>query len=81
MTMGRRVFVKHGALALLAMGLPPEVLLRPLMAGTVGAARKKTLICIFQRGAVDGLSMVVPFGDDAYYRVRSNIAIQAFRSQ
>ena len=79
MTMGRRVFVKHGALALLAMGLPPEVLLRPLMAGTVGAARKKTLICIFQRGAVDGLSMVVPFGDDAYYRVRSNIAIQAPR--
>ena len=79
MTMGRRIFVKRGAMALIAMGLPPDILLRPLMAGTVGLSRKKTLICVFQRGAVDGLSMVVPFGDDAYHRARRNIAIQAPR--
>jgi uncharacterized protein (DUF1501 family) len=71
----RRVFVKGGALALLAMGLPPEFVTRSLLAETKAAARKKTLICIFQRGAADGLSMVVPFGDAAYYRGRRSIAI------
>jgi uncharacterized protein (DUF1501 family) len=71
----RRVFVKGGAMALLAMGLPPEFVTRSLLAETRAAARKKTLICIFQRGAVDGLSMVVPFGDPAYYRGRTSIAI------
>jgi uncharacterized protein (DUF1501 family) len=67
-------------MALVALGLPPEFLVRPLVAGTTGAARKKTLICIFQRGAVDGLSMVVPFGDRAYYAMRRNIVIQAPRA-
>ena len=80
MSMGRRVFVKRGAMALVALGLPPEFLVRPLVAGTTGAARKKTLICIFQRGAVDGLSMVVPFGEQAYYGMRRSIAIQAPRT-
>lgn len=74
-SIGRRVFVRHGALALLALGLPPEFLTRSLHART--RARKKTVICIFQRGAVDGLSMVVPFGEKAYYRSRRSIAIPA----
>ena len=73
----RRVFVKHGGLALLALGLPPDFLLQPLVAGTQGLDRKKTLICIFQRGAVDGLSMVLPFGERGYYDSRRSIAIQA----
>ena len=71
----RRVFIKSGALALLALGLPPEFMRRSLLAETAAASRKKTLICIFQRGAVDGLSMVVPFGEKAYYQKRSSIAI------
>ena len=34
------------------------------------------LVCIFQRGGMDGLSAVVPFGDGAhYYDVRPTIAI------
>ena len=37
--------------------------------------RRKTLIAIFQRGAVDGLNMVVPFGESGYYEVRPSIAI------
>lgn len=73
----RRVFVKRGALALVALGIPPKLLAQPLLAGTRGFARKKTLICIFQRGAADGLSMVVPFGEPAYYRGRGSIAIPA----
>src|SRR5881394_498660 len=39
------------------------------------AARAKQLITIFQRGAVDGLSVIVPFGDNEYYRARPSIAI------
>ena len=36
---------------------------------------QKRLIAIFQRGAVDGLNVVVPFGESDYYRVRPTIAI------
>ncbi|HEY0808839.1 MAG TPA: DUF1501 domain-containing protein, partial [Longimicrobiales bacterium] len=70
--MERRAFVKHGALALLALGLPPEFLTRSLFANNT---KKKTLICIFQRGAVDGLNMVVPFGEQNYYARRRSIAV------
>jgi uncharacterized protein (DUF1501 family) len=37
--------------------------------------RRKTLIAIFQRGAVDGLNMVVPFGESSYYDLRPTIAV------
>jgi len=33
------------------------------------------LIAIFQRGAVDGLNMVVPYGERAYYDLRPAISI------
>ena len=72
----RRVFMKHGAMVLMALGLPPEFLTRSLFAETPHR-RRKTVVCIFQRGAVDGLNMVIPFGDPAYYRVRRAIAVPA----
>lgn len=75
--MERRAFVRHGALALLALGLPPDFLTRSLLAQTTAGAKKKTLICIFQRGAVDGLSMVTPFGERDYYARRRSIAVPA----
>jgi uncharacterized protein (DUF1501 family) len=80
--MDRRVFMKSGAMALVTMGLSPSFLRRTafgaeLLKGTAlnGAARGKTLICLFQRGAADALNVVVPHGDKAYYRLRPNIAI------
>lgn len=80
--MDRRVFMKSGALALVTMGLSPSFLRRTafgadLMSGAAlkGAARGKTLICLFQRGAADALNVVVPHGEAAYYRLRPNIAI------
>lgn len=39
------------------------------------APRGDVLVCIFQRGAMDGLNAVVPVGDSNYYRVRKAIAI------
>ena len=80
--MDRRVFMKSGAMALVTMGLSPSFLRRTAFGAEVlkgaarhGAARGKTLICLFQRGAADALNVVVPHGEEAYYRLRPNIAI------
>jgi uncharacterized protein (DUF1501 family) len=70
----RRVFLKNGAFALVSVGFAPSFLARTAFAQG-GAARPKQLIAIFQRGAVDGLNVVVPFGDAEYYRARPSIAI------
>src|SRR6059036_165815 len=69
----RRTFVKSGACALVALAAPPRFLLRAVEAA---AGRRKVLVAIFQRGAVDGLSMVPPYGDVAYAAVRPGIALQ-----
>jgi uncharacterized protein (DUF1501 family) len=66
--------MKGGALALFGLGTIPRFLLRTAYAEGRGA-RPKILIAVFQRGAVDGLSMIVPHGDPAYYSARGSIAI------
>src|SRR5229473_2596925 len=43
----------------------------------VPAAGERTLVCIFLRGAADTLNMVVPYGDDQYYKLRPTLAIPA----
>ena len=43
----------------------------------VPAAEKRTLVCVFLRGAADTLNMVVPYGDDQYYKSRPTLAIPA----
>jgi len=70
----RRVFVRNGAFALVSLGFAPSFLARTAFAAGA-AARSRRLIAIFQRGAVDGLSMIVPFGDKEYYRARPGIGI------
>ena len=72
----RRVMLKAGACALLATAVPPRFLARA--AGAAGT-RRKVLVAVFQRGAVDGLSMVVPHGDEAYFAARTAIALRAPR--
>ncbi|MFQ5678703.1 MAG: DUF1501 domain-containing protein [Gemmatimonadota bacterium] len=79
-TIERRIFLKEGAVALLALGFPPRFLARALAAELPGTACRKSVIFLFQRGAVDGLNMVVPFGEEAYYRVRRSIAVGAPRA-
>jgi uncharacterized protein (DUF1501 family) len=72
--LSRRVFLKDGAFALVTLGFAPSFLARTAFAAGP-TARAKRLIAIFQRGAVDGLSVVVPFGEADYYRLRPGIAI------
>src|SRR6266487_2460472 len=80
MSITRRVFVKSGGLALFSFGLDPLFLARaafasyrPLPSST--ALSRPILVCLFQRGAVDGLNMIVPHGDPLYYRERPRIAV------
>jgi uncharacterized protein (DUF1501 family) len=70
--MTRRVFLRNGSAALVSLGFTPAFIARTAQAAQ---ARQKILVAIFQRGAVDGLNMVVPFGEKAYYSNRPSIAI------
>jgi uncharacterized protein (DUF1501 family) len=72
--MNRRVFLKNGSMALLTLGFAPAFISRTVQAAH---ARQKVLVALFQRGAVDGLNMIVPFGEKAYYTARPTIAIPA----
>ncbi|HJR61644.1 MAG TPA: DUF1501 domain-containing protein [Vicinamibacterales bacterium] len=69
----RRIFLKDGGLALVSLGFAPAFLARTVEAA--GATRQRVLITIFQRGAVDGLNMIVPFGERDYYTARPSLAI------
>lgn len=74
--MNRRVFLKGGALSLLTLGLSPSFLRRTALAMDLPrAAKGKTLIVLFQRGAADALNVLVPFGDRHYYTARPQLAI------
>src|SRR5215831_4525929 len=76
--MNRRYFIKSGSVTLASFGMmasAPSFLKRTLAASLNPADRRKTLIAIFQRGAVDGLNVVVPHGEHGYYDLRPNIAI------
>lgn len=76
----RRRFARFGATAMSATALALPLFER-LFHLRVGAARRdvaqprKRLVVIFQRGAMDGLSAVVPFADDHYRRLRPLLAV------
>lgn len=71
----RRVFLRNSALAMVGVGTAPMWLKRALYAADAPSPRKKILVAIFQRGAADGLNVVVPHGEKAYYNLRPTIAI------
>ena len=70
----RRYFMRSAALAVAGSGMAPGWLLR---AAAQGESRRKILISIFQRGAADGLNVVVPHFEKAYYDLRPTIAVPA----
>ena len=73
MTKDRRFFLKASGLALCGFGMSPLFLRRALAATEAG--RRNVLVTIFQRGAVDGLSMIPPVAEARYYDLRPTIAI------
>jgi uncharacterized protein (DUF1501 family) len=68
----RRLFLKSGAMAMLSLGFAPSFVGRAAAAAT---GRRRLLVAVFQRGAVDGLNMVVPYGEARYYGLRPSIAV------
>jgi uncharacterized protein (DUF1501 family) len=75
MNISRRLFLKNGGIAMIGMSTLPMFLQRAIAA--TPTTSKKKLVVLFQRGAADGLNIVVPFAEPNYYRMRPTIAIPA----
>ncbi len=75
MPITRRVFVRNGALAVVGTAAIPTFLTRAAFSANGTGSGKKRLVVIFQRGAADGLNIVVPHGEQAYYAMRPSINI------
>jgi uncharacterized protein (DUF1501 family) len=72
----RRAFLRGGALALVGTSAIPGFLTRAVLAEARAAAPgSRRLVIIFQRGAADGLNIVVPHAEPSYYAMRPSIAI------
>ena len=71
----RRVFLRNSALAVVGTAAVPSFLTRAAFGATETTTRQKRLVVIFQRGAADGLNIVVPHGEQHYYGMRPNINI------
>src|SRR5689334_3681439 len=74
MAITRRIFLRNGALAVVGTAALPEFLTRAAL-GAESMVRGKRLVILFQRGAADGLNIVVPHGEPAYYTMRPSINI------
>ena len=79
MDMTRRLFLKGAGIAMAGFAAVPGFLRRTALAAPLdgGGGDRPVLVVIFQRGAADGMSMVVPFGDPGYYAARPSIALPA----
>jgi uncharacterized protein (DUF1501 family) len=75
MSITRRLFLKNGGIALVGMSAMPLFLQRAATATAM--PNKKKMVVLFQRGAMDGLNVVVPFGERNYYALRPTISIPA----
>ncbi len=73
MNISRRYFIKSGGIAMLGMASLPAFLQRAVAA--TASPNKKKMVVLFQRGAMDGLNVVVPFAEPNYYALRPTIAI------
>jgi len=70
----RRYFLKQGGIAMVGLSAMPAFLQRAVAASPANTG-KKQFVVLFQRGAADGLNIVVPFAEPNYYRLRPTIAI------
>lgn len=71
----RRIFIRNSALTAVGTAALPGFLQRAAFGATDTGTRTKRLVVIFQRGAADGLNIVVPHGEAAYYAMRPSINI------
>jgi uncharacterized protein (DUF1501 family) len=74
MQIDRRFFLHKGALAIAGTAAIPAFLVRSVMAESEARTGRR-LVVVFQRGAADGLNVVVPYREKNYYAMRPTIAI------
>ena len=75
MSVTRRIFLRNSALAVVGTAAVPSFLTRAAFGATENGDHPKRLVVIFQRGAADGLNIVVPHGEPHYYAMRPSINI------
>jgi uncharacterized protein (DUF1501 family) len=75
MSITRRAFMKGGAMAVVGTAAVPSFLTRAAWGAVAAGSNNKRLVVIFQRGAADGLNIVVPHAERAYYAMRPSINI------
>ena len=75
MSITRRVFLRNSSLAVVGTAVIPSFLTRAAFGTVDSGTRNKRLVVIFQRGAADGLNIVVPHGERNYYAMRPSINI------
>jgi uncharacterized protein (DUF1501 family) len=75
MSITRRVFLRNSALTLVGTSAVPAFLTRAAYSAESVGGKNKRLVVIFQRGAADGLNIVVPYGEKSYYAMRPSINI------
>jgi len=75
MSITRRIFLRNSALAAVGTAALPSFLTRAAYGAAEAGTRPKRLVVLFQRGAADGLNIVVPHGEAAYYAARPTINI------
>ena len=75
MPITRRVFLHNSALAVVGTAAVPSFLTRAAFGAVESGGRNKRLVVIFQRGAADGLNIVVPHAEAQYYALRPSINI------
>lgn len=80
----RRVFLKGGALALFTAGVGgvPTFIAKAAQSRKLWSPykRHKIMVCIFQRGAMDGLMAVTPFNDTYLQTARPTLFMSAAKS-
>jgi uncharacterized protein (DUF1501 family) len=67
--------MKGGAMAVVGTAAIPSFLTRAAWGAVAAGSSNKRLVVIFQRGAADGLNIVVPHAERAYYAMRPSINI------
>src|SRR5262245_46365805 len=67
----RRYFLRASGIAVAGFGAAPSWLL----SAAQGQSRRKILVVVFQRGAADGLNIVVPYFENRYYELRPSISV------
>ncbi len=75
MKKSRRKFIKDTGLISSSVLLASNPSVASMLSQHSQSTDKDLVICIFQRGAADGLHSVVPFGDPNYFNLRPQIAV------